>query len=131
MHNDFTVVEPLSLVERSLSAIPHTYSLEIKVWEGDGAPEWSRDANGQCYAGSSTIFYSNSLSCQFLGEPLPQIRTLCTLTADFSGLRPSLRPLDGPRSKYYQFDFKIAIRFGGTQLQARIQWEEDVSPYSH
>jgi len=54
------------------------------------------------------------------------MRTLCTLRADLSALRGSLKPKRGPHGKYYDAEIRIAIKFGGTQLQARFQWEEDV-----
>ena len=55
------------------------------------------------------------------------MRTLCTMTAELSGIRASLQALDGPGGEYYIVKFGVAIRFRSTQLQARIQWEEDVS----
>jgi len=125
------VVTPFQLTFRSLDGVLDTFHDYIEVWEGDGIPEWVCDVNGECYA-RAQLFSILILSCwPFLGKRLPQIRTLCTLTADLSGLRASLQALDGPKGKYYQFVFKVAIKFGGTQLQARIQWEEDVSAYNH
>jgi hypothetical protein len=55
------------------------------------------------------------------------MKTLCTLKADLSGLRGSLKQEGGSGKTYYQVDFDIAVKFGGTQLQATIQWKEGVS----
>jgi hypothetical protein len=60
------------------------------------------------------------------GRRLPQVRTLCTLRADLSGLRGSLKRLMGPDAPYYRVDHEVVVRFGGTQLQATIQWKEGV-----
>jgi len=60
------------------------------------------------------------------GSPLEPMRTLCTLKADLSGLRGSLNRLMGPKGPYYQIVYEVVVRFGGTQLQATIQWKEGV-----
>jgi hypothetical protein len=60
------------------------------------------------------------------GSWLSDMRTLCTMTADLTGLRGSLRRQAGPSGVYYKVDFEVAVRFGGTQLQATIQWKEGV-----
>ena len=61
-----------------------------------------------------------------IGNRLPQFRTLCLLEADLSILQSSLKLKEGPKEKYYEVNYSIAIRFGGTQLQARLQWNEGV-----
>jgi len=38
-----------------------------------------------------------------------------------------VQPKWGPNGYYYEEDMDIAVRFGGTQLQARVQWKEGVS----
>jgi hypothetical protein len=60
------------------------------------------------------------------GSRLEQMRTLCTLNADLSGLRGSLKRLMGSEGPYYRVDYEVVVRFGGTQLQATIQWKEGV-----
>lgn len=61
------------------------------------------------------------------GVRYPQIRELCTLRADLSGLENSLQPQFNSQGTYYSINFKVSVRLGGTQLLARLQWEEGVS----
>jgi len=62
----------------------------------------------------------------FTGRWLEQMGNLCTLKADLSGLRGSLRCKTGPSDLYYQVEFEVVVRLGGTQLQATVQWKEGV-----
>lgn len=55
------------------------------------------------------------------------MRKLCTLCANLSGLKNSLQPYNDAKGKYYHVDLDAVIRFGGTQLQAKIQWKEEAS----
>ncbi|KAG9103543.1 hypothetical protein FRC06_010028 [Ceratobasidium sp. 370] len=50
----------------------------------------------------------------------------CTITANLANLSGALRPAIGLRGKiYWILDFDICIRFGGTELEAYLEWEED------
>ncbi|KAG8761842.1 hypothetical protein FRC11_012757, partial [Ceratobasidium sp. 423] len=49
---------------------------------------------------------------------------ICTVTADLSGLQGALTKRVGKR-KYYQLYFLVALRFGGTELKAFIEWVEN------
>ncbi|KIM25119.1 hypothetical protein M408DRAFT_223687 [Serendipita vermifera MAFF 305830] len=82
-----------------------SFECELDVWEGEGSsPRWTEDVYG----------------CR-----LPQIRTLCSLKADLTALRYSLKEKGPAYKRYCEVCFSVVVRFGGTQLQARMQWEEN------
>jgi hypothetical protein len=99
---------------------------QIHAWSGDEIPEWCADVNGE--RSKIHSFLPKLLNNGFLaaGRLLPQIQTLCTLKADLSGLRGSLKQLEGPAGTYYKVSVEVVIKFGGTQLQATMQWKEGV-----
>ena len=57
---------------------------------------------------------------------MPGIRPLCTLHADLSMLQKSLKEKGTFHKRYCEVEYEVAVRFGGTQLQARLEWEEKV-----
>jgi hypothetical protein len=95
------------------------------VWSSDDIPKWCDDVNGEQSRFNPFLPKLNLVSLT-AGGRLPQLRRLCALKADLSGLEGSLKRLDGPAGTYYRVDFKVVVKFGGTQLQATIQWEEGV-----
>ncbi|KIM25133.1 hypothetical protein M408DRAFT_331419 [Serendipita vermifera MAFF 305830] len=103
LQGDFTHVEGFSRFYRPVQDRLGSYSCNLAIWEGEGNPSWVIDLKG---------------------EELPQLRRLCILKADLSGLKNSLKFEIGPKGEYYRVNFRVAIRFGGTQLQARLQWDE-------
>ena len=57
------------------------------------------------------------------------MRLICTLNADLSALAGGLQIATGPRKKkFYRVDYDVCVYFGGTQLRAKLQWKEKVSP---
>ncbi|CAE6471138.1 unnamed protein product [Rhizoctonia solani] len=48
---------------------------------------------------------------------------ICTVTADLSGLQGALTKRISTRV-YYQLDFSVALQFGGTEINASIEWTE-------
>ena len=84
-----------------------TFSLEIYAYDGEGDTDWAFDE-------------SNNL--------MPNIRHVCTLEADLSGLKKFLKVRKTSAGQaFWQVDYKIKIFFGGTALKARITWYEGVS----
>lgn len=79
--------------------------------------------------GSSTVL-AKSMNVTYVGNKLPSLHSLCTIKGDLSNLRNSLVRRTGSKGWYYQVDYDIAIRFGGTQLQATVQWKEGVGTSS-
>ncbi|KAG8829562.1 hypothetical protein FRC17_006388 [Serendipita sp. 399] len=80
------------------------FTMGILVWEGAKKPVWCE-----------TI----------LGELVPEARYLCKLTGDLSRLRSSLSKRNGIGGRpYWMINFQVLVSFGGTKLQARMQWYE-------
>ena len=62
-----------------------------------------------------------------IGTLLPGMRRICTLKADLSSLKGSLKVQKGPKGQdFWRVEHSVAILFGGTQLRARLQWYEGV-----
>ncbi|KIM25808.1 hypothetical protein M408DRAFT_330992 [Serendipita vermifera MAFF 305830] len=81
-----------------------TFSQDVFAYDGEEDLVWGRDDKG-------------SLA--------PGVRTVCTLRADLTGLRPSLRSQRGPKGEeFYRVDFVISVMLGGTSLKARLNWNE-------
>ncbi|KIM25135.1 hypothetical protein M408DRAFT_26535 [Serendipita vermifera MAFF 305830] len=103
MQSNFTHIKKFHRIYGSLQDTLGSYSCPLSIWEGEATPAWVRDLED---------------------KDLPQLRSLCTLKADLSGLKGSFKRKVGPGGEYYRVDFRVAVRFGGTQLQARLQWDE-------
>ncbi|KAG8838194.1 hypothetical protein FRB91_007749 [Serendipita sp. 411] len=84
----------------------------IFIWEGEGQIHWTDGDRGNL---------------------LPNIRLLCTLEANMSRLVPLLKLEKGEGGQSYcTISYEIVVEVGRTQLQARIQWRENVSvPHDH
>lgn len=84
-----------------------TFSQDVYAYDGDGDIVWGRDEKGAL---------------------AKDVRTVCTLRADLSGLRSSLRSQRGRKGEeFYRVDFIISVMLGGTSLKARLIWNEGVS----
>ncbi len=84
-----------------------TFCLEIYAYEGEGDTDWARDESGNL---------------------LPNIRRVCTLAADLSGLRRFLKvQRSSEGQEFWDVAFKVNVLFGGTVLMARMTWYEGVS----
>ena len=84
-----------------------TFSLNIYAYDGQDDPDWALDESG---------------------NPLPNIRRVCTLKADLSGLRKFLTVQKGSNGQdFWTVSYSINVRFGGTALKARMTWYEGVS----
>ncbi|KAF8305224.1 uncharacterized protein EI90DRAFT_3001470 [Cantharellus anzutake] len=59
------------------------------------------------------------------GNLVSGIEDVCTISADLSGLSGALEERWGSEGRYWRLDYKIGIRFGGTELQAYLEWVED------
>ena len=84
-----------------------TFTLGIYAYDGEGDTDWVWDE-------------SRNL--------LPNIRRVCTLAADLSGIRRFLKvqkSLEG--QNFWKVSFKVKVFFGGTALKARLAWYEGVS----
>ena len=52
--------------------------------------------------------------------------TICTLTADVSGVRKQMIP-NATGGKYHAITFDVVMNFGLTELQAQLRWREEVN----
>ena len=83
------------------------FTLDIHAYDGEGDTDWAWDESGNL---------------------LPNIRRVCTLTADLSGLRSFLKVQKNPEGQEFcLIDFYVNVLFGGTALRARMRWYEGVS----
>ena len=89
-----------------------TFSVDIYAYDGVGDTDWGRDESGNL---------------------LPNMRRVCTLKADLSGLQRSLKVQKGPRGQdFWRVEHSINVHFGSTALKARLTWYEGVSDsHSH
>jgi hypothetical protein len=73
---------------------------------------------GMCY--TDTVLSQGTLVNGF--------RNVCQITADLSNLSGALERKDGQSGKtYWYLGFDVCIRFGGTELEAFLEWKEFVS----
>lgn len=62
---------------------------------------------------------------------MDQMQRLCVIKADLSRLVSSLQVEEGVGGRrYWETEFSVVIRFGGTLIKAFLEWEEEVSLYS-
>lgn len=81
------------------------FETSLFSYAGDGNPRWVTDKNG----GFRTGF-----------------QKACTITADLSNLSGALeRRIGVQERKYWRVHFDICIRFGGTELEAYLEWVEE------
>ncbi len=84
-----------------------TFTLGIYAYEKEGDTDWARDESGNL---------------------LPNIRRVCTLAADLSGIRRFLKVEKSSEGQnIWKVFFKVNVFFGGTALKARLAWYEGVS----
>ncbi|KAG8783944.1 hypothetical protein FRC12_019178 [Ceratobasidium sp. 428] len=71
----------------------------------EGNPSWLRDKEDDLLSG---------------------FQESCTITANLNKLAGALEPRIGLRGKmYWRLSFDVCIRFGGTEWEAFLEWEED------
>ena len=84
-----------------------TFVLDIHAFDGEGDTDWAQDESG---------------------KQMPNIRRVCTLVADLSGLRRFLRVQKGLHGQdFWTVSYSVNVLFGGTALKARMSWYEGVS----
>ena len=85
----------------------HTLSLDICVYDGEGDIDWGWDESD---------------------NPLPNIRYVCALKADLSGLQKTLKSQKTSEGQtFWKVPYYVNVLFGGTALKARLTWYEGVS----
>lgn len=92
-------------------------------WEGEGSPVCFVDEFGMSILPVSSL---DHLKID-LGHRLPQMRVICTLIADLANVRSALTKQTGINGhRYWTLPVSVVVGLGRIQLQARLQWEENV-----
>ncbi|KAJ1303449.1 hypothetical protein OPQ81_011638 [Rhizoctonia solani] len=80
-------------------------TLELFAYSGHGCPEWAYSLDGKLY---------------------PGFQGVCTIRANLENLQGALRAGFGGRGfRYWSLKFDVCIRFGGTELESYMEWEEN------
>ena len=88
---------------------------------------YAYDGEGKCFFGWDPQSMVNPirllphLTHLLPGRPMPNVRKVCTLTADMSKMHPE------QDKGYWRVNHSLEIFFGGTTLKARLSWKEGVS----
>lgn len=100
------------------------------VFAYDGAevdPKFLRDSSGESCLDYSFVQELYSCPHLILGSMLPGFRRICQVVGDLSALSGSLVRDVGLEGEYWKLNYWIGIKFGGTELEAVLIWEEKVS----
>ncbi|ELU36997.1 hypothetical protein AG1IA_08970 [Rhizoctonia solani AG-1 IA] len=81
-------------------------SMDIYCYSADDEPVWAWDEND---------------------DILPDFRKSCTISADLRGLEGALERRRGRRGNFWSLKIDVCMRFGGTELEAYIEWKDKVS----
>ena len=93
-------------LEDALDQLPKN-STQIYAYDGEGDTDWAEDESGNL---------------------LPQMRRVCTLKADLSGLQKFLKVEKGSHGQnFWKVMYSVNVYFGDTALKARMTWYEGVS----
>lgn len=80
------------------------FEITLISFSNNGEPMWARDKRGLLANG---------------------FQNCCTISADLANLSGALEPRIGVHgNKYWRLYFEVCIRFGGTELEAYLEWEE-------
>ncbi|KAF8754983.1 ATP binding [Rhizoctonia solani] len=80
------------------------YTLDLLAYSGENKPEWALDTND---------------------EMLPGFQRSCTVRANLKNLQGALQSSVGPNgNRYWTLRYQVCIRFGGTELEGYMEWEE-------
>ncbi|CAE6367519.1 unnamed protein product [Rhizoctonia solani] len=93
------------------SANPNLENIEIALYSysGNDNPKWLRSNGGKYIRGSLLKGFDN----------------VCLITADLRSLSGALEAKIGPRGTYWGLLFWVCVRFGDTEINAYLEWEED------
>ncbi|KAG8759783.1 hypothetical protein FRC11_001446 [Ceratobasidium sp. 423] len=79
------------------------YTFDVLAYSGDDKPEWALSPNGIM---------------------LPRFQNACTIRANLKNLQGALKSAVGSRGSYWTLNYDVCIRFGGTELEGYMEWEE-------
>ncbi|ELU36012.1 hypothetical protein AG1IA_09958 [Rhizoctonia solani AG-1 IA] len=82
------------------------FTADLLAYSGENTPEWARDPFGNLASG---------------------FQEACTIRANLQHLEGALVSAMGKHgSRYWTLQFDICIRFGGTELESYLEWEDNV-----
>lgn len=80
------------------------FEVQLLSYAGGGRPAWAQDKQGRLSNG---------------------FRYACRITANLNNLSGALERRTGQHGKaYWYLEFEVCIRFGGTELEAYLEWKE-------
>ncbi|KAG8717792.1 hypothetical protein FRC09_013664 [Ceratobasidium sp. 395] len=99
----------------------------IKIYAYTGVSEspdgWLVDTHGAYDCSNGCNYFSNAaFKIDNLNKGYEEI---CEVKVDLSGMGGALEKKKGPDGDYYKISYTIALHFGGTELRAFLEWEED------
>lgn len=105
---------------------PPLMNYRTKVYSTDSASklDFILDNQGYCLRQSMRVW--TRIDWTSLGSINPGFQEVCELSADLTALQGILTEQEGPSGNYWVLKFVVGIRFGGTELEAFIEWEKDV-----
>jgi hypothetical protein len=105
------------------------FTSHLFSYSGEDQPTWALKPRGTNFVLRFSCLYTNS-SPFFLGSLGNGFQGTCTITADLQKLSGALSMGIGAHGRqYWSLTFDVCIRFGGTELQAYLEWEENVSHF--
>ncbi|CAE7125177.1 unnamed protein product [Rhizoctonia solani] len=82
----------------------NNFEISLISYSNNGEPMWARDKRGLLANG---------------------FQNCCTISANLANMSGALEPRIGVNgNKYWRLYFEVCIRFGGTELEAYLEWEE-------
>ncbi|CAE6449773.1 unnamed protein product [Rhizoctonia solani] len=80
------------------------FTVNLIAYSGEGTPEWVHSPNGSLCSG---------------------FQRACTIKANLKNLEGALTSATGRHgSRYWSLNFDVCIRFGGTELESYLEWNE-------
>ncbi|CAE6419856.1 unnamed protein product [Rhizoctonia solani] len=79
------------------------YTFDLLAYSGDDKPDWALSPNGMV---------------------LPRFQNACTIRGNLKNLQGALKSAVGSHGSYWTLNYDVCIRFGGTELEGYMEWEE-------
>lgn len=101
----------------------YSINLYARTSSGDTEPYFLWDPSGVYHTSLCSIL---NAECKYdPGHAKPEFSFACTITADLSGLRDSLRERVGPSGRaYWELYYDVGILAGAIELTAMILWKD-------
>lgn len=123
---DVDDVRRKSFFRRYSTSTPQLSLFEVQLLSHTGGnPEWAEDKQGYF---PRLCAESDTEVTLLLGQLQGGFKSACRITANLSQLSGALERMTGLHgTPYWHLGFEVCIRFGGTELEAYLEWKENVS----